>query len=159
MDICAILDFAVFVSGNLLNWDIYPALKKLLGNMIYNVLSRISNGLTRKMSRVKVPYSVADTAVLEALVKCGYISSAVRKGRGVKRIIDIDLKYDEGGKPFIKEIKLISKPSRRVYIGYLKIKPSRHGNGRFILSTPLGIMSNHDARRKKVGGEVLFEIW
>jgi small subunit ribosomal protein S8 len=127
--------------------------------MIYNVLSRINNGLTRKMSRVKVPYSTADMAVLDALVKHGYITSAVRKGRGVKRIIDIDLKYDEEGQSAINGIKLISKPSRRIYAGYREIKPSRRGHGRFILSTPSGIRSNHDARREKVGGEILFEIW
>ncbi len=127
--------------------------------MIYNVLSRINNGLTRKMSRVKIPYSTADMAVLDALVKYGYLASAVRKGRGVKRIIDIDLKYDEDGKSAINGIKLISKPSRRVYAGYRDIKPSRRGRGRYILSTPSGIRSNHDARREKVGGEMLFEIW
>ena len=98
-------------------------------------------------------------AVLDALVKYGYLVSAVRKGRGVKRIIDIDLKYDEEGKSSINGIKLISKPSRRVYIGYREIKPSRRGRGRFIISTPSGIKSNHDAKRGKVGGEVLFEIW
>ncbi len=127
--------------------------------MVYSILSRIDNALTRKMDRVKIPYSSMDMAVLDALVKYGYLTGATRKGRGVKRIIDVDLKYDEQGRPAINGIKLISKPSRRMYSGYRDIKASRRGNGRYIISTPSGIKSNHDARRGKLGGEILFEIW
>ncbi|MCL4405153.1 MAG: 30S ribosomal protein S8 [Patescibacteria group bacterium] len=127
--------------------------------MIYNALSRINNGLARKVSRVKIPFSKADMAMLEALVKYGYVASVERKGRGVKRIIDVNLKYNEDGRSAIKGIKLVSRPSRRVYMGYRDIKPSRRGRGRYIISTPVGLKSNHDARREKLGGEVLFEIW
>lgn len=113
----------------------------------------------RKMPRVKVPYSAINLAISEALVKYGYITSAVRKGRGVKRIIDIELKYGKDGASAITMIKIISKPSRRIYVGYRDVKRSRQGYGRYILSTPVGIRSNSEARREKVGGEVLFEIW
>lgn len=123
------------------------------------MLSRINNAIMRKMPRVKVPYSANDMAISEALVKYGYVSSAVRKGRGVKRIIDIELKYGKDGVPAIHMIKLVSKPSKRVYIGYRDVKRSRQGYGRYILSTPQGIKSNSEARREKVGGEMLFEIW
>ena len=92
--------------------------------MYGDMLARIRNGLMRKLTRVKVPYSAADLAILEALVKYGYITQVVRKGRGVKRIIDIELKYGEDGAPAVTMIKLISKPSRRVYAGYRDIKRS-----------------------------------
>ncbi len=127
--------------------------------MYTDTLSRIKNGFLRKMPRVKIPYSAADLAILEALTKYGYISGAVRKGRGVKRIIDIELKYDENGRPAITGIKLMSKPSRRVYAGYRDVRRSRQGYGRYIISTPEGIKSDSEARKGKVGGEMLFEIW
>ncbi|PJC65362.1 MAG: 30S ribosomal protein S8 [Candidatus Colwellbacteria bacterium CG_4_9_14_0_2_um_filter_50_12] len=127
--------------------------------MYGDMLARIRNGLMRKLTRVKVPYSAADLAILEALVKYGYITQVVRKGRGVKRIIDIELKYGEDGAPAVTMIKLISKPSRRVYAGYRDIKRSRQGYGRYILSTPQGIKSDSEVRREKIGGEMLFEIW
>ena len=112
----------------------------------------------RKRSKVKVPYSTFDMSVLEALAKVGYIEEVQRKGRGVKRIIDIKLKYNDG-EPAISGIKFVSKPSRKMYSGYRELKQSRQGYGHFILSTPQGIMNHSEARRKKVGGQVLFEIW
>lgn len=127
--------------------------------MYGDMLARINNAIMRKMPRVKVPYTSADLAILETLVRYGYLVSAVRKGRGVKRIVDVELKYAEDGAPAITRIKLISKPSRRVYAGYRDIKRSRQGYGRYILSTPQGIKSDSEARREKVGGEMLFEIW
>jgi small subunit ribosomal protein S8 len=127
--------------------------------MYIDMLTRIKNALMRKMPRVKVPYSATNLAISEALVKHGYLVSAVRKGRGVKRIIDIELKYSENGTPAVTAIKLVSKPSRRIYAGYRDIKRSHHGYGNYILSTPQGIKSDVEARREKIGGEILFEIW
>lgn len=98
-------------------------------------------------------------AVVDSLVANGFVESATRKGRGVKRIIDIRLKYDADKRPAIEEMRFISKPSRRVYIGYRDLKKSRQGYGKYILSTPKGIMSGYEARSQKVGGELLFEIW
>ncbi|MBU2101412.1 30S ribosomal protein S8 [Patescibacteria group bacterium] len=112
----------------------------------------------RGKQRVKVPYSHLDYSILEALVKDGYLDSIQRKGRGVKRIIDIKLKYDQD-EPAISEIKFVSRPSRRIYTGYREIKSSHQGYGRFILSTPEGIMDDKEAKKKRVGGQLLFEIW
>ncbi len=127
--------------------------------MYGDMLARINNALLRKMPRVKVPYTSVDLAILETLVKYGYLTAAVRKGRGVKRIVDVELKYIEDGSPAITKIKLISKPSRRVYAGYRDIKRSRQGYGHYILSTPQGIKGDNEAKREKIGGEMLFEIW
>lgn len=107
---------------------------------------------------LKVPYSKFDFEVVQALVKAGYARSAERKGRGVKKVIDIELNRADD-KRTIAGIKLVSKPSNRVYVGYRAIRASRQGFGNFILSTPNGIMDSRDARREKVGGELLFEIW
>jgi len=127
--------------------------------MYWDSVIRVKNGLERGHEKVKVPYSSFDMNIFESLAKEGYIESASRKGRGVKRIIDIKLKYDSDGNPAIKGVKFVSRPSRRLYSGYKDIKASRQGFGRYILSTPEGVLTDREARRKKVGGQVLFEIW
>jgi len=127
--------------------------------MYWDSLIRIKNGLERKYERVKVPYSRFDMSILESLAKEGYVESVARKGRGVRRIIDVKLKYDENGEPAISGLKFVSRPSRRLYTGYMDIKKSRQGFGHYFLSTPEGILMENEARKKKVGGQVLFEIW
>ncbi len=127
--------------------------------MYWDSIIRIKNGLERKFERVKIPYSSFDMSVLESLAKEGYVGTVSRKGRGVRRVIDVRLKYDDSGAPAIKGIKFISHPSRRLYSGYRAVRKSKQGTGHYILSTPDGILTDNEARKKKVGGQVLFEIW
>ena len=127
--------------------------------MYIDTLTRIKNALERKKERIKVPYWRLDESVLDSLVKHGFVEEVSRKGRGVRRIVEIKLKYDKEGESTISNIKLISKPSRRMYIGWKDIKKSHQGYGHYFLSTPKGIMVDFEARRNKVGGELLFEIW
>ena len=126
--------------------------------MYWNTLTKIKNALAKKHDRVKVSSNKLDLAIAEALVKYGYIESAAKKGKGVKKIIDIRLKYKDGA-PAISGIKFFSRPSRRVYMGYADMKKSKSGYGYFFFSTPMGLMTNIEARKNKVGGELLFEIW
>jgi len=112
--------------------------------MYIDILIRIQNASERGHEKLKVPHSKLDLAVLESLVKNKYIESATKKGRGVKRIIEITLKYEDN-KPAITGIKLVSKPSRRMYIGYRDIKKSHQGYGHYILSTSQGILSGYNA--------------
>ena len=127
--------------------------------MYWDSIIRVKNGLDRGFERVKVPYSSLDMSVLDSLAREGYVESVTRKGRGVKRIIDVKLKYEADGKPAISGINFVSKPSRRLYSGYKNIKASRQGYGHYILSTPDGVLTDEEAKKKKVGGQVLFEIW
>ena len=127
--------------------------------MYWDSIIRVKNGLDRGFERVKVPYSSLDMSVLDSLAREGYVESVTRKGRGVKRIIDVKLKYEADGKPAISGINFVSKPSRRLYSGYRNIKASRQGYGHYILSTPDGVLTDEEAKKKKVGGQVLFEIW
>ena len=92
--------------------------------MYWDSIIRVKNGLERGYEKVKVPYSSFDMNIFESLVKEGYVESATRKGRGVKRIIDIKLKYDNNGDPAISGVKFVSRPSRRLYSGYKDIKAS-----------------------------------
>lgn len=108
--------------------------------------------------RLKVPFSKMDYEITQALVRAGYLESAEKKGRSVKKIIDIDIKM-EGDIPAIRDVELVSKPSQKIYKGYREIRISKQGYGSYFLTTPKGIMTDKEAKRAKVGGEVLFEIW
>lgn len=122
------------------------------------MLTRIKNAMLAGKKRLKVPYAQFDMEVIEALVKSGYIASAEKKGRSIKKIIDIELKYeDEASK--ISDLRIMSKPSQRVYKGYRDIRLSKQGYGNYFLTTPKGVMTEREAKKQKVGGEVLFEIW
>jgi len=123
------------------------------------MLTRIRNALMRQKSEVKFPYSKIKLEIARILLEEGYINNFQVLGEGVKKEIAILLKYTLDGKPVISEIKRISKPSRRVYVGYREIPKVAGGLGIAILSTPKGILSDREARRNKVGGEILAEVW
>ncbi|MCL4406380.1 MAG: 30S ribosomal protein S8 [Patescibacteria group bacterium] len=125
--------------------------------MYIQTLIKIKNALLSGKKSLKVPFSKMDMAVLEALVKSGYLASVEKKGRSLKKVIAIELKDDKNGSVF-SEIKLWSKPSRKMYLGYKEIRRSHQGYGNYFFSTPKGILNDAEARKQKVGGEILFEI-
>jgi small subunit ribosomal protein S8 len=124
-----------------------------------DMLTRIRNALGRKKSKVSTPASKLRTRVLDVLKAEGYIRdySQVDYGNG-KSEIEIELKYAEGG-PVIREIMRVSKPGRRVYVSVKSIPQVANGLGISILSTPKGVMADHEAREQNVGGEVLCQIF
>ena len=126
--------------------------------MYTNVLTQLKNAQQAKKERIRMPYSKMDMAVLEVLAKSGYLSEASKKGRLPKRIIEIKLKYEDG-KGVISGIKFVSKPSRKLYVGYKELRPVKQGYGLAVISTSKGIMTAKEARNMKLGGEVLFEIF
>lgn len=126
--------------------------------MYINLLTQIKNAQAVKKESIKLPYSKMDEKVLDILKANGYIDDFEKKGKGAKKILEIYLKQKDG-EVRVERIKFISKPSRRIYIGYEKIRPVRHGYGLNVLSTPKGILTGREARKNKVGGEILFEIW
>lgn len=123
-----------------------------------NLLTQLKNAQAVKKENIKIIFSKINETIAKILMANNFIDSFEKKGRGVKRILDIKLKYEKKY-PAIKGIKLISKPSRRIYIGYKDIRPVKQGYGIMIISTPSGIITNKKARKLKVGGEALFEIW
>lgn len=126
--------------------------------MYTDLLTRIKNAQQAKKEKIRVPYSKVGFAILEILSKHDLIGEIAKKGRPVKRNIEIKLKYNDGGGA-ISGIKFVSKPSRRIYAGYAELRPIKQGYGLGIISTPKGIMTTKDAKKMKVGGELLFEIW
>ncbi len=127
--------------------------------MYINLLTQLKNAQAVNKASIKIAYSKIDESVLESLKKNNYVKDFVKKGRGIKKIFDIKLKYFDDKKGVIQGLKFVSKPSRRVYIGYRELKPVKYGYGLLIISTPQGIMTNKEAKKLKLGGEALFKIW
>jgi small subunit ribosomal protein S8 len=126
--------------------------------MYTNLLTQLKNAQAVKKKEIKIFHSRMDEKILELLKENNYIESFERKGRGPKRILDVKLKYNDG-RGAISGIKLVSKPSRRLYIGYEKMRPVKQGYGLLVISTSKGILTAKEARKMKVGGEALFQIW
>ena len=124
-----------------------------------DMLTRIRNGMARRKSSVSSPASKLRARVLDVLQAEGYIRgySEADYDNG-KSELTIELKYAEGV-PVIREIARISKPGRRVYVSVKSIPQVANGLGITILSTPKGVMADHEARENNVGGEVLCSIF
>lgn len=124
-----------------------------------DMLTRIRNALGRKKAKVSTPASKLRARVLDVLQTEGYIRgySQVDFDNG-KSEIEIELKYYEGA-PVIREISRVSKPGRRVYVSVKSIPNVANGLGISILSTPKGVMADHEAREQNVGGELLCHIF
>lgn len=126
---------------------------------IGDLIIRLKNGGAVKKQAVAVPFSNFKFAVVEKLKEAGYVQAIEKKGKKVRKTIDVMLKYSEAGVPRITGVKRISKPGRRIYKGAGEIRKVKYGHGALILSTPQGIKTDSEARKEKVGGEALFEIW
>jgi small subunit ribosomal protein S8 len=124
--------------------------------MYYRLLPEIKNALRAGKEKMTVPFSRMDLAVLEVLRDNDYVKSAEKEVVGKKSIITVQF-----GAKKRKDVdfKLLSKPSRRFYSDYRSLHRVRQGYGIGVLSTPKGILSATDAKKKKVGGEYLFQIW
>ena len=124
-----------------------------------DMLTRIRNGAARRKSSVSTPASKLRARVLEVLKAEGYIRDfSQSEFVNGKSEIEIELKYYEGS-PVVREISRVSKPGRRVYVSAKSIPQVANGLGIAILSTPKGVMADHEAREQNVGGEVLCQIF
>jgi small subunit ribosomal protein S8 len=126
-----------------------------LGDMI----ARIHNAQMRNKSKVSMPASRLRVSVLDVLKTEGFIRgyAAVEHSSGHKEL-EIELKYFDG-EPVIREISRVSKPGRRVYASVKNLPRVNNGLGISILSTPKGVMADHDARDNNVGGEILCTVF
>ena len=130
-----------------------------LTDPIGDMFSRIRNGQMRSLSSIAIPSSNFRKNILEILKNEGYINDYfIEKTVNNKTSLKISLKYYEGD-PVIKEIKRISKPGRRVYSRAMSIPKVMNGLGLAILSTPQGVMSDVEARKKNIGGEIICRVF
>ncbi|MEK7629784.1 MAG: 30S ribosomal protein S8 [Patescibacteria group bacterium] len=123
--------------------------------MYIDLLIKIKNAEMARKKVVKSPFSKMDLSVAELLARQNIVKKVEVRGRSQKKSLEIELK-DE---PVIHGLKLLSRPSRRLYAGYKEIKRPKGGYGLLVLSTPKGIMTASEALKQKVGGQLLFEIW
>ncbi|WP_354433367.1 30S ribosomal protein S8 [Martelella mangrovi] len=131
------------------------AMSDPLGDM----LTRIRNGASRRKSSVTTPASKLRAHVLDVLQSEGYIRGYTQtEFENGKSEIEIELKYYENAS-VIREIARVSKPGRRVYVSVRSIPQVANGLGITILSTPKGVMADHQAREQNVGGEVLCSVF
>ena len=130
-----------------------------LTDPIGDMFSRIRNGQMRLLNSIEIPSSNFRRNILEILKTEGYIRDYfIEKTENKKTNLKISLKYFEGD-PVIKEIKRISKPGRRVYSRATSIPKVMNGLGLAILSTPKGVMSDTEARKNNVGGEIICRVF
>ena len=130
-----------------------------LTDPIGDMFSRIRNGQMRSLNSIDIPSSNFRKNILKILKEEGYIKDYyIEKSENNKIKLKINLKYYEGD-PVIKEIKRISKPGRRVYSRANSIPRVMNGLGLAILSTPPGVMTDAEAKKKNIGGEIICKVF
>jgi len=134
---------------------------------ITDMLNRIHNAQAVFKTTVSIPFSNLKYEIAKALEKTGFIEKVEKGGRKTKKFIEITLKYHKeksagsGRKlsPAISGMKRVSKPGQRIYIKAKDLRGVLGGYGRAIISTPRGLMTAKEARKHKLGGEIICEIW
>ena len=126
--------------------------------MYYDLLAKIKNAQHAKKEVIHTPFSNFDFAILKVLVDAGYIQDVQKRNVGKKSILEVRVRYVHD-RPALTDFKIVSKPSRRLYAGYRDIRLVKQGHGIAIISTPEGVMTGKGARKGKLGGEYLFEVW
>src|SRR3989344_825101 len=125
---------------------------------IYDMLIRIKNAQAAKKPDVVFPHSKIKLEIAKTLEKEGYVGSVQKRNKKNLKLIEVGLIY-ESGEPKISGLKRISKPSRRVYRTSKEIFKVKNGMGLAVYSTSKGLLTNKEAAAKKIGGELMFEIW
>ena len=131
----------------------------MINDLIADALTRVRNAAMRRLDVTTLVHNKSVEAIANILVEKGYIESCNVVEDGVKKTINVVLKYDENGKTVINELKRVSKPGRRVYKQASEIKRFKNGYGTIIVSTSKGVITNDKAHELNVGGEVLCTVW
>ena len=125
-----------------------------MNGSVTDLAIRIKNGYMARNESVEVVFSKFNEEIVKKLVQLGF----VKKYENKERKIIVELIYVDKN-PALTEVKLFSKPGRRLYVSYKDLKTVMGGLGYSLISTSEGILSNKEARDKKVGGELLFSVW
>lgn len=128
---------------------------------ISDLLTRIRNAVQANQPVVRVPYSRLKEGIVRILASEGYVASLLVQGDGAEQLIEIQIKMPVEGssESAIHGLKRVSRPGRRVYAGSDELPNVMNGLGVAIVSTPKGLMTDHQARRAHLGGEVLCSVW
>ena len=127
-------------------------------DQITDMLNRIRNAQAVGKTTVSIPFSNLKYEIAKILEKKGFAERAEKKGRKTKKFLEVTLKYEDKT-PAISGLKRISKPGQRIYLSAREIKPVRGGYGIAIISTPKGLMTDKEAKKQKLGGEIICKVW
>jgi len=122
------------------------------------MLTRIRNANLVKKDKVLIPFSKIKFEIAKVFLTNSLIASANKRGRKIKKFLEVGLIY-ENGMPKINGLKRVSRPGQRIYVKSAAIRKVRSGFGLSVISTPKGLMTNKEARKNKLGGEVICEVW
>jgi len=157
--------FAESVFENWLSKDFYQESQNQVGNSnmqsdpIADLLTRIRNGYHARKASVDSPNSRIREEIVKILKSEGLVSDYEVVKETQFPTLRIHLRYDARRKPVLREINRISKPGLRIYKSAVELVPVRSGIGTQIVSTSQGLMTDREARKKKIGGEVICEVW
>jgi small subunit ribosomal protein S8 len=126
---------------------------------IAELLTRLRNAMRARYNQVEVAHSRLREAICQVLVKEGFLAGLETAGEGHKKRLTLSLRYSEAREPIITGIERVSRPSIRRYSGAKTMPRVSGGLGVHIVTTPLGVMTDREARHRNVGGEVLFKVW
>ena len=129
-----------------------------LSDPIGDMIARIKNAQSRNYKKIQLPTSKFKTKIAEVLKNEGYIIDFKITEEKNKSILEINLKYNSGN-PVIQTIERVSKPGRRVFSSAESLPKINNGLGIAIVSTPKGVMTDIDARKQKVGGEIICKVF
>lgn len=136
----------------------------MVNDPIGDLLTQIRNGYMAGKERIVVPHSVMKEELVKILHKKEYIQSSRVKtqpsktGKSTIKVLEIELKYT-GNKPSVEEVKRVSKPGRKVYVDKDHIPSVLSGYGTAVISTSKGLLTDREARKQKIGGELICQIW
>ena len=128
-----------------------------MSDNIADMLTRIRNGQKSKLLNVSLPLSILKCAVLDVLKNEGYIDGYEKDIEG--KMIDVSLKYSRTGQPAITEIHKVSKPGKRIYSSIKDLPGYFNNMGIHILSTSRGVMSDRQAKKENIGGEIICKVF
>lgn len=131
----------------------------MISDPIADMLTLVRNALMARKERVRIPHSKMREKLCRILVKEKYLEGCEILEEEGRKYLDVQLRYGEDGRPAITTIRRISKPGRRVYAGRRELPVVLNHFGIAILSTSQGLMTNREARKTSVGGEIICEIY
>lgn len=131
----------------------------MVGDRVANFIVSLKNAGAAGLPSVSFPYSKFVLSIAEILEQEGYVKSSGKKGKKRGKFVEVELMYRPDGSPAIQEVARVSTYSRRVYQRAKDLKPVRNGFGISVISTTKGLLTDREARKQKLGGEVLFTLW
>lgn len=126
---------------------------------IADLLTRVRNGAQARLTTVEIPHSKMKVEIVKILEAEGYITGHEITTESKFPTIRVHMRYDNKRQPVINHIRRISKPGLRVYKAYGDLKPIKSGLATQIVSTSSGVMTDREARKRRIGGEVICEVW